>query len=167
MKKIVFVCTGNTCRSPMAEAFFKHAVKDDEVLLNQYHVLSTGIAALNGSPASVNSIKALNDGWNIDISAHKSRSLSESDINEADLILTMTVRHKDAVLSSFPAAKSKVYTLKEYIMHSSLCLNAEECKYKLDIDDPYGASLYVYKTCAIEIKEAVDRLIEKLKNGFK
>ena len=151
----------------MAEGFFKHALKSDEFLLNEYHVLSAGIAASNGSPASTNSIKVLADGWNIDISSHKSRSLTESSINEADLILTMDEKQKNLILSSFPGTKSKVYTLKEYTACPASDNSVNTGKSALDISDPYGRSLHVYKACACEIKEGVDRLMEKLKNGLK
>jgi protein-tyrosine-phosphatase len=166
LKKILFVCTGNTCRSPIAEAFFNSAVKSDKQLANKLVSSSGGLAALWGIPASSNSIHALKDCWQIDISSHKAKPIGMNELNSAGLILTMELRHKEAIISAFPDIKSKVYTLKEYIAESQdNC--TEKDRSNFDIVDPYGSSIETYKLCAQEIKSAVDKLVEKLKNNLK
>ena len=163
MKKILFVCTGNTCRSPMAEGIFNHAVSRREDLAGRFASFSAGLSADEGEPASENSIKVLRDEWGIDISEHRSRRLDGCDVEAACLVLAMTRGHKDALMSAFPIARQKTFTLKEYALFAgqrSCC--PQEYDYAFDIPDPYGGSLQVYKICAWEIKEAVGRLLEKL-----
>lgn len=163
MKKILFVCTGNTCRSPMAEGIFNYGVSQREDLAGKFAAFSAGLSACEDEPASVNSIKVLQDEWGIDISPHRSRRLDGGDVGAACLVLAMTRGHKDAVMSAFPSAGPKIFTLKEYAFFAgegSRC--PQEYDYALDIPDPYGGSLQVYKICAWEIKEAVGRLLEKL-----
>ncbi|PKC51965.1 phosphotyrosine protein phosphatases I, partial [Rhizophagus irregularis] len=104
---IYFVCTGNTCRSPMAEAILKHKQLDG------VHVKSAGIYALEGGGISENS-KAVLEKENIPFE-HKTSQVNENDIEWADLILTMTLAHKQMILHSFPMAKDKTFTLKEYV----------------------------------------------------
>ena len=114
LKKILFICTGNTCRSAMAEGFFNIAIKENPLLSESFTSFSAGIMAMDGDNASNNAILALKEEWNIDISLHKAKAIRYEYIKKSYLILTMTKAHKDAVLQLFPEMKSKVYTLKEY-----------------------------------------------------
>ncbi len=105
---ILFVCTGNTCRSPMAEAILRH--RSD----NSIQVRSAGIFASNGSPASRQSVEVLQDkGIKIN---HQSQALTEELVEWADLVLTMTGQHKQAILSQFPSKIGHIFTLKEHVL---------------------------------------------------
>ena len=85
-KKILFVCTGNTCRSPMAAALFNRLATAGDA---EYEALSAGLAAAEGSPATYNSQKAMEAYPGTDLSCHRSRRLSHADIEEAHLVLVM------------------------------------------------------------------------------
>ncbi|WP_408008638.1 low molecular weight protein arginine phosphatase [Pseudalkalibacillus sp. A8] len=104
---ILFVCTGNTCRSPMAEALLRHYSN------GKIDVQSAGIYASYGSPASAQSIEVLKDEG-IPCN-HQSQPLTEELVEWADLILTMTSQHKYAIISQFPAILGKVHTIKEHV----------------------------------------------------
>lgn len=157
---ILFVCTGNTCRSSMAEGLFKDMVKN----VNENIIVSSaGISVFEGESANEKAIKVLKLR-NIDISSHKARQLDIDIINSSDLILTMTKSHKDIIIYSAPEAKHKVYTLKEY----ARIINDEEINgNNLDIADPYGMDYNVYelsmKEIEIELKKIIDN-INKLKS---
>ena len=162
MKTILFVCTGNTCRSSMAEGFFNDAVKNAQSLSEMYKGESAGLAAFEGEPAAQHSVNVMKNIWNIDISGHRARNLDRDMVNRADLILTMTKGHKEMIISKFPGSESKVFTLKEFI-HGKNPDNGEEGDCNMhDVADPYGMPEQVYRKCAEEIKKAVDMLVEKL-----
>jgi len=110
--RILFVCTGNTCRSPMAE---KLAAKMLERLNlgDNIQVMSAGLAALPGEPASSGAFEALRrDG--VDLSDHRAKQLTKRMVEEADLILTMTASQKRHLLELYPMSAGKVFVLKEF-----------------------------------------------------
>ena len=156
MKTILFVCTGNTCRSSMAEALLKHTIKNiNEEKKKDINVISAGVAAREGDRANPNAIKAMKE-LGIDLMGHSATQLTEELIDKADLILTMTQNHKDMVMIMNPRARGKVYSLLEYIGEGATgCGN-------LDIQDPFGGSIEIYRYSATQIKEALNKLIDKL-----
>ena len=153
---IIFVCTGNTCRSCMAEGLLKEALKDLKDLPKVITV-SRGISAFDGEAASGHSIKALKNLWDIDISSHQAKMLSQTDAEQADLILTMTRQHRDIIKRLCPQKKTQIFTLKEYVYAN---LNPDSSM--ADISDPYGMPYDVYEACAKELQECIKLLLNKL-----
>ncbi|MBZ5202119.1 low molecular weight protein arginine phosphatase [Planomicrobium chinense] len=140
--KIFFVCTGNTCRSPMAEAIL--TAKE----LPGVEVRSAGIFA-GEAPLSANAQTVL-DGAGISFE-HTSKQLLPKDMEWATLILTMTNSHKQFLLQNYPASAGKLYTLKEFASGTAA-----------DVSDPYGGSLFTYQQTFNELKTLIDRVVEKL-----
>lgn len=146
MKKIIFVCTGNTCRSPMAEIIAKDIFNRRKININ---VISRGIAVYFPSEASENSIKAL-EKYNLDLSKHIAKQIEQSDIVSSNLILTMTNQHK-AFVKKMAGDSVNVFTLKEYIKVGND-----------DISDPYGGDISDYQKCADELYSYIEMLADLL-----
>lgn len=150
----------------MAEGFMKAALAKDPQLSSRFHASSAGIFAYPGDRASSHSREAMLSDWKIDISGHAASALNEKAVFEAFLILTMTLSQKESILSEYPEAIGKTYTLKEFIENGqSRTYYSRDNLRSLDISDPYGKALAIYSRCAMEIKEAVDKLTEQLKKS--
>jgi len=165
MKKILFVCTGNTCRSPMATAIFNYFAGLEPAEFD-YEATSAGLAVSGDTPASENAILAMKDFAGIDITKHHTHIINQDDVKKAFLVLTMALSHKRYILSLFSDTYHKVYTLKEYAYNISEQNNRGSNNIhtaSLDIADPYGSSLWSYKLCAQELVQAIEKLVEKLK----
>lgn len=154
MNTILFVCTGNTCRSSMAEGLFKKLISED-MELKDIKVVSAGTGVFYSGGATEQAIEAVRE-MGVDIRGHKAKQITNELINEADLILTMTMAHKLRILNINPEAKNKVFTLKEFVN--------DDLVDDLDISDPFGCPLEEYKKCAQEIYEYLVKVKEKIKN---
>src|SRR5512136_838536 len=110
MKTILFVCTGNVCRSPMAEGIFHQATQERR---GAYQVLSAGLGAAEGQPPSPYAVQAVGE-LGIDISNTRSRMLTAELVEQADYILGMTHSHLDTVAMLYPQAAEKTFLLREF-----------------------------------------------------
>jgi glycine hydroxymethyltransferase len=147
MKKILFVCTGNVCRSPMAEGLFRHAVKGR----GEFRVLSAGVGAIEGQPASAFAVQALAE-LGIDISAHRSRMLTAELVNQADYIFGMTHGHVEAITLLYPQAAEKAFLLREFDETLDV--------FEKDIPDPIGGSFDVYLECRDQIEQGIASMLK-------
>ncbi len=186
-RTILFVCTGNTCRSVMAETILRHLLQQRTEKL-PFQVSSAGLAAVEGSPPTEKTEKVLGEEG-FQATNHSSRRLQRELIEGADLILTMTGAHKERVedLLEQEGLSREVYTLKEFASSRERerkkrrlrelkqrmareedtaseeeILALEEALFDLDIQDPFGGSLESYRFSLQEIREALEALVEKL-----
>ena len=147
MKTILFLCTGNVCRSPMAEGLFRHAVKGR----GEFRVLSAGIGAIDGQSPTPHSVQAMRE-IGIDISHQRSHALTSEMVRSADLILGMTHSHTDTVALLYPQASEKTFLLREF--------DETLEPYEKDISDPIGGSYRIYEDCRDQIEQGIVTLLK-------
>ena len=139
MKTILFICTGNVCRSPMAEALFRRAAAGR----GEFRVFSAGLGAVDGQPPTAHSVAAMHE-LGIDISGQRSRMLTADLVRQADYIFGMTHSHVDAIALLYPPTAEKTFLLREF--DDTL----EE--FEKDISDPIGGTYEIYENCRDQIE---------------
>lgn len=149
-KTILFVCTGNSCRSVMAKGIFQKMLS--EAGKKDIRITSAGTAAPEGmKPPAV--VEAVMKREGIDVSAHRTRFLTVDLIEEATLILVMEKYHRQRILETSPEASGKIFLLREFIPHLA--------RTTADTPDPIGRPLPTYQKVFQEIKCCLQELIKK------
>lgn len=144
MKHILFVCTGNTCRSPLAEYLLRHKAG------GSMEVKSAGLAAYNGGQIATHVQQLLAEkGIETD---HASQNITTELVEWADLILTMTEAHEQQLRMHFPEKEASIYTIKRFV---------DPQTHDVNVSDPYGSSLDTYRETMAEIEILLDAIIEK------
>jgi protein-tyrosine-phosphatase len=148
-KKLLFVCSGNTCRSPLAEAFARHFLKLDGE--TGWTAISAGLSAVAGSPATLEAVTVAGE-FGLDLSGHRARQLTGDMLDSADLVLVMTAVHMARVLEKRPHLAGKVWLVKDFVGGSAA-----------DVADPFGGDLAVYRAISIELEKLTAAIVKKLR----
>lgn len=151
MVKIMFVCTGNICRSAMAHVMLENLAKEKK---KDIEVYSCGIYAENGAHSTRQAIDVMKYDYDIDLTKHRATNIRNSNIEEMDYILCATFTHKIMIIGMYPKLKEKVFTMKEFVSDGS--------SNDLDLKDPWGYDIEIYRSCAKEIYEIVNKIIDKV-----
>ncbi|MBI3763715.1 MAG: low molecular weight protein arginine phosphatase [Chloroflexi bacterium] len=151
MPAVLFVCTANVCRSPMAAALFSAqlARRAAGVAAEEWTISSAGTWAVDGFPATAHALEAV-AAKGIDLAPHRSRLLNEASLDAADLVLVMTRSHREAILAECPSAAGKVYLLSQMVGQT------------FDVRDPYGESRMEYEYCADHLQGLIEQGFERI-----
>jgi len=147
-KKILFVCTGNTCRSVMAAALAQRALAGMSLEGVQVEIASSGLVAMPGDSASPGAVTVMRQKG-IDLSDHRAALLTRRDVEDADLVLTMTSGHQEALCRLIPSCTGKIHILARYAGAVG------------DVSDPFGQSDHIYRQVAAALEELVASALQR------
>jgi len=152
-KRILFVCTGNSCRSVMAQEYMRQMLT--RAGIERVQVESAGVFAISGMSPTKETLRVLQENG-IVCSDHRARLLTPSMIQEADLVFVMEQFQMDEVLRRDPSSKGKIHLLKTY------SLSPTDAPANANIADPIGKPMEIYEVCFADIREAVARVAKSL-----
>ncbi len=144
MPAILFVCTGNTCRSPMAEVLFRDQLRQRGLPVASWCVESAGTWAPDGSPAARYGREVMAQRG-LDLSRHRARTVTREMLQQFNLILVMEINHKEALCAEFPDLCKKIFLLSEMVAR------------KMSVDDPIAGNVTDYQATAQEIDDYITR----------
>lgn len=152
--QITVVCTGNTCRSPMAERLLQHALAAEPEPLRSIEVVSAGVAAFPGDAASENAVRALSK-VGIDLQDHRSTRFSYQLLDRSSVVLAMTESHRDFIRHEFPEDETPVLLFREFMQDANP-----------EVPDPCGGPLDYYIETRDSLAEAIPSLLSFLRKNF-
>lgn len=149
MKNILFICTGNTCRSPMAQAIFNDICVSRNL---DMHAQSAGVATVDGLTAAKNAVDTMAQ-YGIDLSSHRTRFLPNVNLGNYDLFVTMNY-DQATLVESLGVPRDMIY-----VLHKT---PTDKYDIEVGIADPFGGDMAAYKKCVEDLKIAINELIDKL-----
>ena len=160
IKTILFVCTGNTCRSAMAEGIFKKMLKERTEDDTRFNIISAGIFALQDMRPTSEAINVMVE-QGVDISRQIATQVQEDLVKKADIILVMSNTHKDYIRTKFTFAQDKIYLIKEFAQIGEF-KSIQKTNENYEIVDPLGRPIDFYRIVARELKENLKKILHKI-----